>query len=288
MPSKFGKSLLIFPTLFLIGVLPVWPDALSGGTPTSWNPNLLYSLPAYVPGAYYWNNASGDGPQANIGWCMVGGAQCGTGNPAGYTAPGYMPFYDGPSGAPSNMFFTSSGNPETVTLQVALTTQKGGVAGIDFLGYYLTDSTGSTISNPSAFFNANNPGGTTFTMPALRVGQNYGFFIENVQGFGTAFQTEYIYYMNSALNVGTGSMPVDNTQHFAIFTDGTTYYIGATDGDACQGNYRPGSSPCEPASQFDFNDMVIQVNSTPEPASTGLFAVGLIVAGALIRRKMVR
>ncbi len=76
-------------------------------------------------------------------------------------------------------------------------------------------------------------------MPSMPAGQNYGFFIENVQGFGTAFQTEYIYYMNSAVNLGTGAMPVDNTQHFAIFSSGSNYYLGATDADACQGSYQP-------------------------------------------------
>ncbi len=290
MRTKLGKYLLIAPLLFMTGVLPVASETLNGGTLTTWNPNRLYSLSSYVPGLYYWNNSSGDGPQANLGWCIVGSAQCGSQSTPGYNPPGYIPYYsDGSMGAPGNMYFTSSGNPEQVTLQVAMTTQKGGAVGIDFFGYYLTDSTGTAIINPTAFYTANNPNGTTFTMPSMPAGQNYGFFIENVQGFGTGFQTEYIYYMNAAMNLGTGTMPVDNSQHFAIFSDGSSYYVGATDADACQGNYQPGSSPCVPYSNFDFNDMVIELNTAiPEPGSASLFVAGLVVAAGLVRRRIAR
>lgn len=290
------------------GALPAFSDTLNGGTLTTWNPNRLYSLSSYVPGLYYWNNSSGDGAQANIGWCIVGSAQCGSQSVAGYNPPGYMPYYsDGSMGAPGNMYFTSSGNPEEVTMQLGLTTQKGGDVGVDFFGYYLTDSTGSAIINPTAFFTVNNPNGTTFTMPAMPAGQNYGFFIENVQGFGTAFQTEYIYYMNSAMDLGTGTMPADNTQHFAIFSSGGTYYLGAKDADACEGGFQPGSSPCVPYSDFDFNDMVVELNTTtqaptsemllagttdlepiPEPGSASLFLAGLVVAAGLLRRRIAR
>ncbi len=309
MYKNLTKSLVITSILLVTGGAPsAFSDTLNGGTLTTWNPNRLYSLSSYVPGLYYWNNGSGDGPEANIGWCIVGSSQCGSQSVPGYNPPGYMPYYsNGGLGAPSNMYFTSNGSPAQVTLQVALTSQKGGTVGVDFFGYYLTDSTGSTVSNPTAFYTSNNPTGTSFTIPAMAAGQNYGFFIENVQGFGTAFQTEYIYYMNSASNLGTGTMPVDNTQHFAVFSNGGTYYLGAKDADACAGAYQPGSSPCVPYSEFDFNDIVIELNTstqppishmllagttdlsqTPEPGSASLFAVGLIGAAALIRRRTSR
>ena len=255
-------------------------DTLNGAAPTSWNANYLYGLPTYVAGVYYWNNNSGDGPQANVGWCLVGGAQCGMQNP-----PGYLPYYSSGGSAPADMYFTSSGSGSTVTLRLTLTDQKGQNGnGIDEFGIYLTDATGHTISDPTVIFSSTDTPGSKSAAVTLAAGQNYGFFIENVQGVGTSNETRYFYYMDSTDNTATGSMPADSMQHFAVFSDGATYYIGAVDGDACQGPFHAGTSPCIPASEFDFNDFIVQVNPAPEPASTMMVGAGLLLLGAIVRR----
>lgn len=272
----------MFVALFVTGAPSIRPDTLNGGTPTSWNPNYLYNLPTYIPGLYYWNNNSGDGAQDNIGWCLVGSASCGLQNP-----PGPIAYYSINGNGPANMYFTSDGSPRYATLQLTMTDQKGIGNGTDLFGFYQTDATGTTILNPTVIFTSNDAIGTTYTWPpsALTAGENYAFFIENIQGIGTSNVTYYIYYMNSSLNTATGSMGPDNLQHFAVFSSGTTYYIGSVDGDSCHGNFQPGTSPCLPASQFDFNDFTVELStSAPEPDSAILSGAGLL-GGFLIRRR---
>ena len=260
-------------------------DTLNGGVLIPWNPNVLYGTPNYIPGLYYWNNNSGDGNQANIGWCLIGGVQCGMQNP-----PGRIPFYTAPSGssAPADMYFSSAGQTLQLTLDATVTNQKNGGSGADFFGYYLTDSSGMQISNPVILFNSSQALGSTLLLSGLSSGQNYAFFIDNIQGYGTnAPQTTYSFYMNPAANASSGAMPADSMQHFAVFQNGSTFYLGTVDGDACAGMYNVNNSPCILASVFDYNDMVVQISPVaPEPASAGLFALGIAVAGVLARRRI--
>ncbi len=282
MPLKFSKSLLAVALLCALGSMPVKSDVLEGASQTSWDPNKLYNQPGYVPGLYYWNNSSGDGSQANIGWCLTGSSQCGMSNP-----PGLLPYYSVAGSAPSNMYFTSVGGMTNSSLQLTLTDQKGGGSGVDFFGYYVTDATGTTIGTPTVLFTSTQPNGTSVLLGSLPAGENYGFFIENVQGFLTPQQSEYTYYMDSAANTSTGVMPADTLQHFAIFSgDGLNYYIGANDADACQGNVQPGTTPCIPQSEFDYNDIVVELSPTaPEPATFILLGGGLLALAALRRRR---
>ncbi|SRR5579884_1364909 len=255
-------------------------DTLYGGVPINWDPNSLYPGSSYIPGLYYWNNDSGDGGQANIGWCLIGGGQCNMQNP-----PGRIPFYTaaGPS-APASLYFSSTGQGLRLTLDAVVTNQKNGGSGEDFFGYYSTDVSGNHVGSPVILFNSNQPLGSTMFLSTFSAGQNYAFFLENIQGYGTgAQQTTYSFYMNSAANSSTGSMPADNMQHFAAFQNGSTFYLGAVDGDACAGTFTVNNSPCIPASAFDYNDMVVQISPDPdpepEPATAALFALGAICAG---------
>jgi hypothetical protein len=280
----------------LIGALaivgaPATADTLSGAVLINWNPNYLYGGPSYVPGLYYWNNDSGDGTDANVGWCLVGSGQCAMKN-----APGRISFYATPSlTAPTDMYFTSAGHAMQLTLDLSLTAEKGG-GGMDFFGYYLTDSTGAQIGNPTIVFNSNQASGATALLPSLSPGQNYGFFIENIQGYGTSSQqTDYSFYMNSSANSSTGFMPAGNLQHFAIFQYGATYYLGTVDAAACSGSFTVDNSPCISSSQFDYNDMVVQLSSVvgqaevghadPVPEPAGLLPLGIIVVALAVRRR---
>lgn len=258
-------------------------DTLNGAVLVNWNPNYLYGSAAYAPGLYYWNNDSGDGANANIGWCFMGSSQCNMQN-----APGRIPFYAMPAlTAPTDMYFSSAGQPLQLTLDLTLTNQKNGGSGTDFFGYYLTNAAGTQISAPTILFNSNEALGSTVTLPILSAGQNYAFYIENIQGYGTsAPQTDYSFYMNSSANASTGSMPADSMQHFSIFQSGDTFYIGSVDGDACAGSFTINNSPCIPSSEFDYNDMVVQVSpATPEPGSAGVLGLGILMIAMAARRR---
>jgi len=265
-----------------VALVTAHADTLNGGISTNWDPNYLYDGSSYSPGLYYWNNNSGDGPQDNIGWCLVGGSACAMKN-----APGHIPFY-GTSGltAPANLYFSSTdGERMQVTLDLTLTNQKNGGSGLDFFGYYLTDPAGMQINSPTILFNTDQALGSTALLPALTAGASYAFFIENVQGYGTnAQQTNYSYYMNSSDNSANGSMPADALQHFAVFQTGTTFYIGSMGANACAGSFTVYNSPCIAASQFDYNDMVVQLSPViPEPIPAGLFTLGFACIGIIAR-----
>jgi hypothetical protein len=166
-------------------------------------------------------------------------------------------------------------------------------------GYYLANSSGTpdVTSLHPIFKSTVNAAGTNYTLASLPGGTNYGFYIENIQGANTQFETDYYYFMDSTSNRSFfassgwgpngngGVMPADANQHFVIFQNGTGYNIGVVDADACQGSYKPGVTPCIPQNQFDYQDMLITVNSVPEPASVALFVSGFALTGLLVRRK---
>ncbi len=267
-------------------------DSLNGsGAWQSWTANSpVVDSNSAGGGTPYWNNASGDGPKENVGWCLTGGGAC----TMAAAAPGAVPYYGNGSGAASSMYFTGTANPVTVSLQTVLTTQTTTGGGYDVVGYYLAGSSGKAPSaaalNP-LFDSRTSTAGTAATLGTLAMGQNYGFYIENIQGNGTPFATDYFYFMDSTSNTATGSMPADALQHFATFNAGNgIYFLGDVDGDACSGSFQPGTSPCVPSSQFDYNNLMLEVvtsaaSSTPEPASLTLIGGALLAMAAVVRRK---
>lgn len=257
-------------------------DTVTGGQITAWNPNYLYGYPSYIPGLYYWNMASGDGPRANIGWCLIGGGECGMSN-----SPGALYFYSVSFTAPSAFYFSSNGHPSTAILRASVTDQKGVGNAFDIFGYYLADDAGVPIlGTEQPMFTSNDPAGTNYTYN-FATGQRYGFYIENVQGPNAPNQTTYLFSMNAASNFASGSMPADPVQHFSVFQTGSTFYLGANDANACLNGFQPGASPCVEASEFDYNDMIVELDTgTPEPASIALVSSGgLLLVGGLLRRR---
>lgn len=266
-----------------------YADTLNGnGSWQNWNASsLVANSSSSTLGTPYWNNGSGDGSSDNVGWCLVGGGNCSM--PAG--TPGNLPYYGNGSSAPSMLYFTSSGSPVTLTLETVMTSQTNVANGYDIFGYYVANGSGSSTSatlNP-LFDSRSNSVGNSLTLSSLTAGTNYGFYIENIKGAGTPDQTSYIYLMDSASNMATGSMPADGYQHFAVFNSGNgTYFLGDKDSDACQGSFQPGTSPCVSVSQFDYNDMIVELNTgsnstTPEPVTIALMGGGLCFIGAFLR-----
>jgi hypothetical protein len=271
-----------------------YADSLNGnGSMQNWNPSSLV-VDSNSPGigTPYWNNTSGDGSKENVGWCLAGGGNCTM--PAG--TPGNIPYYGNGSSSASMMYFTSSGSPLTLTLQTLLTTQTTTAGGYDIFGYYIANGSGSAASASlvPVFNSTTDKVGSTAVIAGLTPGENYGFYIENIQGSGTQYATNYVYFMDSASNTANGSMPADSVQHFAAFTSGNgTYFLGDVDGDACQGSFQPGTSPCVPQNEFDYNNLIVEVNgsggaNTPEPASLLLMGGGLCLLGVGMCRKRAR
>jgi hypothetical protein len=224
-----------------------------GGSFQSWNASTLSTT-----GGPYWNNASSDSANANIGWCLAGGGSCSI---AG--TPGAIGFYGVGNSAVSNIFFNGTGATVSVTFL-------GGVAGFaDTFGWYAINPANPNVVPPAASQHAiagnshtatPTPVGQTMTFNA-GAGSDYGFYLNN------GSQT---FFSQSSLNS-------DSTQHFAIFTDGTSFYIGSE--DVAGGGDR------------DYNDMLVKITPSapggptdvPEPMSMSMLGGGLIVLGGLIR-----
>jgi hypothetical protein len=284
--------------VFTIAVVLVFPlgairaDTLigtGGAWQSGWTQAQLVQGTSPTPGTPYWNNLSGDGIQGDIGWCLTGGSPtCVMAGSPG--AP--LPYYGtAAGGSVSSMSFTSSGSSLSLA---AIITNETTAGQYDIFGYYVVPTSGAPTLVPLF---STQPGasqamvGSTATLN-LAAGTNYGFYVENVQGAGGPNESDYLFYMNSALNDnvfdgGTPTAGPDSLQHFAIFQNSNGYVVGDVDAYACASPSQQGSSPCIMASQFDYNDLIVTVSpTTPEPATLGLMGIGVILGAGLLRRKL--
>jgi hypothetical protein len=240
------------------GAFQPWTAAILGpaGAPT-------YTSPTH-PGPY-WNVFSGDGPTANIGWCMVGTGGCVIASP-----PGAIAAYLAPSfAAVANMNFVSNGTPITLSLLGQFTNQIGSAAnsGYNVFGWYQLKANG-TIGAMTPLWNSKTDSigqSATFTPSA-----NYGLYLENIQGNG---QADYFWFMTSSQDYSAGpdKNPVDTNQHFAAFSGVPgQFFIGISDTDF---------------GDDDYNDMIIKLVNAPEPRALGLLCIGFFLCGLLIVRR---
>ncbi|MGA8025518.1 MAG: PEP-CTERM sorting domain-containing protein [Bryobacteraceae bacterium] len=205
-------------------------------------------------GTPFWNNLSWDGPNKNVGFCLAGAANCGM-----TAAPGALPYVGQANGkAFSDFYFNSTGGTVTATMQA----QIAGDAQYDGLGWY-------NVSNPSQygllFSGVTAAGATTTFTPSTEYGL---FFYNKASGINDIFLSQ----SSSALSNDQGY------QHFAVFDGGAgNFYVGAED--------LPSSH-----TDFDYNDMLIEMqtqpaSAAPEPGPMALVGAGLIGMGMIFRRK---
>lgn len=276
-----------FKPWFLLGGAFVFATALvanadtlngTGGAWQTWTAASLGSASSPTYGSPYWNHSSGDGGVNNIGWCLVGGGNCSI-----PTTPGAIPYFGNGAAAVSTMWFSSGGSGVTVSLQGVFTSQTQTTpvsAGIDYFGYYLADSSGAPISGSThQLMSAAAPVPTSASF-SIDANQNYGFYIENVQGLGGPDETDYWYFMDSASNMASNGASLTSLQHFAIFDGTGSMFMGMED-------------DWSDAPDADYNDMIVQMTATPsgsapEPASIALAALGFIAFGLGTRRKYLR
>jgi len=237
-----------------------------GGAFQPWTSTVLQPVNSANPtyGGPYWNNFSGDGAKANIGWCLAGTGGCAISSP-----PGAISYYGTSTGAAvQNMAFVNPGSPVSISLLGTFTNQKGNGNGTDYFGWYAINADGS-IGAMTQLWSSTAPVNTTSAI--ITPNGSYGLYLESVQGNGAA---SYFWFMNDNDNYagGPNKNPVDNNQHFAVFsaTPGI-YYVGME-----EGNYALGTA------DGDFNDMIVKVTSVPEPAALTLLGAAVLLA---VRRK---
>ncbi len=243
------------------GISAAADTILGAGSLQSWSASILGPSGSPTYGAPYWNNQSGEGATANIGWCLIGSPACAIANP-----PGAISYFGNGTSAPSNMFFGYSMGSVQVSLLGNFTSQTGGASdGINYFGWYTIQADG-TLGTMTRLLSAAAPVNTS---AIFSPGGDYGFFIENVKGLGDPFEADYFWFMNSAFDhtEGTAVDPADH-QHFAVFSSAADHFVlGMEDGT-------PGD--------LDFNDMIVQVTAgVPEPASAVFVSGALAFCGLL-------
>lgn len=199
----------------------------------------------------YWDNVSSDGGDRNVGYFLSG-----TGNYTGHPdSPNITPEWwgfgapaSGPSTADLNFYFQTS-LPLTVKLVIEVSAR----ANINEIGWY-------DVTNPS-ILNVVFPGpagaGATVTFNPTTA---FGLYLKTSDG---------TYYTQSNLN----PLIEQDHQHFALFKESAgVYWIGVEDKRKNTGEGFSG----------DYNDVVIRMAVVPEPATVGLFALGLL---PLLRRR---
>jgi hypothetical protein len=221
-------------------------------------------------GKPYWDNASWDGTNKNIGYYLSNsGAFSGSTD-----GPGSIPFWgalynannDTGGGFDPNFYFVK----DSVESLAAMEIEIAGYAPYNTFGWYDTTMSFGGSNIHIIFDGAASSSASTYFTPSL----NYGFYLWSPQNGGEYFLTE-----SSKSSVDQGY------QHFAVFQEpvSDTYWIGMED-------LKFGKIPGRCGyydSDKDYNDMVVKISpvpAVPEPTTMILLGLGLIgLAG--IRRK---
>ena len=173
----------------------------------------------------------------------------------------------------------SGGWTVTATLLGELTNQLGTAAnpGYNVFGWYTINPNG-TINATPLWNSKSATTGQSISFNPGPAGTQYGLYLENIQGSGTSTVADYFWFMNSSsdYSTGPGASTPDTNQHFAVFcTPGN--------GVTCSANYYIGVDDTNNGNE-DFNNMIIELETTPEPSTVLMVGLGLAAYG-FARRK---
>jgi len=188
----------------------------------------------------YWDRSSWDGSNKNIGHCLTSNT-CGSYS----TPPGAIPYWGMDDGAADPSFYFK--NPALYST-ASFKLEIAGNAAFNSFGYYNKSDPGTLHT---IFAGVDTPG-----VPDVNFSPtgDYGFYIKVN---GEFFTTE------------DGGAP--GFQHFAVFSEGSSYWIGMED-------FHGGSD-------FDYNDIVVKITPVPEPATMLLLGSGLIGLAGYARKR---
>ena len=247
----------------------------------------------------YWNNQSNGSPAGVV--CNVGAVLTNTPvSPASCPnqSAGFLPLTPTPLTG-SNVFLGGTGGSEP------------GVGGFRFAaGTYTISLMGRLESAPQSNWGVILDNGTVFTAAQLASGNTvlsgtFAVWIAQafpVAGVGTIYTSDR---RVGALAVG-GRAATSNQQH-AVFTNGTgagnlgslstdafgtiinstgveaRYYVGME--DIVNGGRGFGAAGPGEVSDRDYQDILISIQSVPEPATVMLFGAGMLALGVIARRR---
>ena len=249
-----GKYLMMaFICLVLLVPVSAFADMLIGSNFAGWKDWEVSNL--NNNGTPYWDRASRDGGNRNIGYCLTSD-NCGS-----YSAPpGTIPYWgmNNRAADPSFYFAGIPGSNDSFTLILEL----AGYSATNIFGWYEIDpNTGQKIGDNHFIFGGADSAGT---MKTIAVSQYYGFFFE-IPATGRTYYTQSQYNSDRS-----------REQHFSIFKDGNTFWMGMEDLYFCN-------------TDRDYNDMILRYSTpdttpVPEPSTFILLGIGLLGVVLLSKR----
>jgi hypothetical protein len=246
------------------GTFSAFPAGFSGSTPT-WQGA---QTPPGTTGSPFWNDPSDDPGAGGSHMMNVGYVLTGTGGMTGNVLGGDSVTEDLTSGGadPAAFSFVSIGLPDYLTLLFAQSSlDTGNPSQGTVFGYYVG----------SSFTQIYNVGDTTTPIDQTKFtpttsGTSYGFYATVCYGAGVC-------ETYTTGNGNTGNVPgPDGWNHFALFQLASgNYAIGFTAADQVVGE-----------GLGDFNDVVVELQTVPEPGTIGIVAMGLVALGLAARARL--
>lgn len=259
--------LLLVLALIALATPVAWADTLNSGA--SWNPWSSPTQRNSVPfsGTPFWDNVSNDGNPKVTGGnnCNVGFWVSGTGNCSvtGFYAGSPRTTGDFLGDGTASILFTADGATNAVTAAVGVSALS---ATTEFGWFSTTDpTTHHAIISGGAMGST-----TTFSVPS----GDYGFYLSVIDPRPGQLVPSATYYSNTTDGL--------NRSHFALFDLGAGHYVLGIEDK--QGDL---SGKIPNWSDYDYNDLVIELTSTPvpEPGSALLLGMGLLGGAAMLRKR---